>query len=499
MSPKQPVPIHRPNVLFIIADQHRWDFVGHESDGRTHTPCLETLRRRGATFRCAYTTAPLCCPARAALASGRYGMNSGCFTNLHQLPAGTPSFIQQFRQAGYHTCAIGKTHMEIHAYDSDLTGPAHRAYMDSLGWSEIHETAGGNMFTTGIRCSYSDFLRRRGALDDVVGFYRQWHYFMDAGRPADHPFVTHPWTLPDDLQETHFLADRAIQWLRICDPRQPFLLHLGFPGPHSPTEPHPHFLSLYNETQETWPKDAPDIRPWTLAARTGYRAFITQIDHHVGRVLHCLKERGMQDNTIIVYVADHGELAGDHGLYDKTSFFEGSVRIPLIMAGPGIAAGRDSRALVELIDLGKTLCDLCQVEPHRLDQGHSLAALLAGRTATARSTIYAEMGCDRMIFDGRYKLLWGEPTDDRRSLGRLHLDRPVNVPPAPARLYDLQEDPEECRNLATPGQQADQVQPLLAKLLARINENIQTQPYLSRGTYRPLQVTDTPSAQGAPK
>ena len=86
----------QPNVVFIIADQHRWDFVGWQSNGVTHTPNLDRLAEMGTIFRRCYTTSPLCCPSRAAIASGRYGANSGCFTNLHELPPGTPSFVSQF-------------------------------------------------------------------------------------------------------------------------------------------------------------------------------------------------------------------------------------------------------------------------------------------------------------------------------------------------------------------------------------------------------------------
>ena len=101
--------VAKPNVVFLIADQHRWDFMGYESNGTTHTPNLDRLAAMGTLFRRCYTTSPLCCPARQAIASGRYGMNTGCFTNLHQLPPGTPSFVGQLRDAGYHTVAVGKT------------------------------------------------------------------------------------------------------------------------------------------------------------------------------------------------------------------------------------------------------------------------------------------------------------------------------------------------------------------------------------------------------
>ena len=114
----------RPNVVFIIADQHRWDSMAREN-GVTRTPNLDRLASAGTDLSAAYCVSPLCCPSRAAIASGRYGVNSGCFTNLHKLPSGTPAFVEQFRRSGYRTCAIGKTHMEIHAYDADLLSDEH--------------------------------------------------------------------------------------------------------------------------------------------------------------------------------------------------------------------------------------------------------------------------------------------------------------------------------------------------------------------------------------
>jgi arylsulfatase len=226
--------MERPNVVFIIADQHRWDFVGEGGHGRTYTPALDRLGRAGTRFRSAYCTSPLCCPSRAAIASGRYGMNSGCFTNLHELPPGTPSYVSQFRQSGYHTCAIGKTHMEIHAYDSDLTGEAHRAYMDSLGWDEICEISGNGMLKTGIRCAYSEYLRETGHFEEVLRFYQNWHYFMDRDRKGDPDFVPHEWPFAPEVQETAFVGQRAIEWLRQWEGNGPFFLHVGFAAPHAP-------------------------------------------------------------------------------------------------------------------------------------------------------------------------------------------------------------------------------------------------------------------------
>ncbi len=475
-----------PNVVFIMADQHRGDFLGYADGGRTRTPNLDRLATAGTRFDAAYCPAPLSSPSRAAIASGRYGMNTGCFTNLHELPAGTETFVTRLRGAGYTTCAIGKTHMEIHAYDSDLHGKAHREFMDSLGWDQICEVSGNGMLRTGIRCGYSRFLMDRGALNEVTEFYHNWRYFMDPARGGDPAFTPHPWPLAEELQETAFIGRRAVDWLRAYNDPKPFFLHVGFAAPHSPIEPNGAFLAAYGDADEPAPIDHDDPPTWLADGRKGYRAMISHVDDYVGKILQVILERGEMDNTVFLYTADHGELAGDHGRFGKTTFHQPVVRVPLLIAGPGVQLGRSSDALVELIDLGRTVCDLCGVQPHPRDQGRSLADLLAGRTDTHRDTVYAEMGCDRMLFDGRYKLMAGDPAADTRQLGRIHLDRPANAPPAPTRLYDLAEDPHETRDLAADPARRDLLADMQARLLARIAENTQPLPLKDRGPYRPL-------------
>jgi arylsulfatase A-like enzyme len=315
---------------------------------------------------------------------------------------------------------------------------------------------------------------------------------MDKERNGDHSFVPHEWPLASELQETAFVGDRAVEWLRRWNEDGPFFLHVGFAAPHSPIEPAPGFMDLYRDRPETLPWGVEATTNWLLQGRRGYRAMISQVDHYVGRIYECLSERGLLDNTIVVYTADHGEMAGHHGLFGKTCFYEPSVRVPLVVAGPGILPNQESPALVELVDLGKTLCDLCSVEPHTLDQGRSLAPTLRGLkrddggASRLRETVYAEMGCDKMIRDRRYKLMWGDPISDTRKLGRLHLDKPVNIPPSPSRLYDLETDPHEVRDLSQDPAYRDLLREMMAKLLIRLNENTQTQPNKDRGEYHPV-------------
>ncbi len=298
-------------------------------------------------------------------------------------------------------------------------------------------------------------------------------------------FTCHEWPLEEKYQETSFVADRAIEWLSRQNATRPFFLHVGFAGPHSPIEPLPRFMDLYRDSDEPPAVENEADAPRTAPARRGYRAMISQIDHQVGLIVDCVRERYGLENTMFVFTADHGEMAGDHGRFGKTCFFDPSVRVPLLLSGPAINADRVSPALVELIDIGRTICDLCGVEPHGLDQGRSLLPVLQGRSETHRDTVYAEMGCDRMLFDGRHKLMWGDPALDTRRLGRLHVDKPVDIPPSPARLYDLESDPAECTDLAR--SEKGLLHAMMEKLMIRTNQNVQTRIYRDRGRYRPLE------------
>ena len=480
-----PQPGRRPNVVFVMSDQHRWDFMGYEkSNGVTFTPNLDKMGAAGRVFRRAYCPAPLCSPSRAALALGRYGMNSGCFTNLHEPPPGSPTFMNQFRQAGYRIAAIGKTHMKIHAYDSELMGAEHRAYMNSLGWDDNSgEVCGGMMIRFGIQCAWSDFLKSKGRFDDVARFYGVWGYFMDPTRKCQPGWMPAEFPFEPELKEPSFIGSSAVNWLAGRDRSQPFLLHVGFCGPHSPIEPLKRFMDLYRDRPEPMPIGVREVPDYFLDGRRGYRAMISEIDDWVGKMRRTLADQGDLDNTIFVFTSDHGEMAGDLGRIDKTCFYEGSARVPLILAGPGVVPQTPSDAMVETLDLGRTVCDLCGVEPHSLDQGISLLPMLTGQSETHRQTVYIEMGCDKMLLDGRYKLMWGDPGSDTRKLGRLHLDKPVIIPHSPTRLYDLQEDPQELHDLAAEPSRRDLLLTMMEKLLDRINANTQTQPFKSRGKF----------------
>ena len=476
----------KPNVVFILVDQHRWDFMGYESNGVTFTPNLDVLAAEGAAFGKAYCTAPLCSPSRAAIALGRTAEHSGCFTNLHEPPPASPSFVSQLRSAGYKTMAVGKTHMEIHAYDADYTSPKHLAYMNSLGWDDTCEVSGSGMMKTGLVGAYDKWLRTEGVFEDVLAFKKNWGYFMNADGGGLPEFECLEWPFDEKYHETNFIGDRSLAWLAEHATTGPFLLHVGFAAPHSPIEPLSRFMDLYRDREEPMPWGVTSANESMLNGRRGYRAMISQIDETVGRIRALLEAQGVLQNTLFVYVADHGDMAHDHGITGKVCFFEGSVHVPLVISGAGVRARPKSDALVSLVDLGSTVCDLCGVSTHDADEGRSLVPILCGEREAHRDFVVSTMGCDRMVLDGKWKLMWGDPLLDDRKLGRLHLDKPVNVPPSPPRLYDLANDPHELNDLANDPPSPKIIESLVAKLGTRTLEHVVAQPNKSRGEYRPL-------------
>ena len=203
-----------------------------------------------------------------------------------------------------------------------------------------------------------------------------------------------------------------------------------------------------------------------------YCACITEVDSGIGRVVEALEKRNLLDDTVILYASDQGEFAGDHGNWGKGDFYEPSVHVPFIACGPGIAGGHTSDALAELIDVGRTVVDFMGVEPHDLDQGRSLKPVLSGAKQSNRDDCFAELGPNKMLFDGRYKLLFGS---NRTAIPDDWPDELV-ASKAPICLFDLVEDADETRNLAGDPSHRATLWTMKEKLLRRIIANLQSRP-----------------------
>ena len=246
---------------------------------------------------------------------------------------------------------------------------------------------------------------------------------------------------------------------------------MGFVEPHPQFDAHERYRTHYAEVSPPIPI-GPDPTRRVVEWWRAYCACITEVDSGIGRVIEALEERDLLDDTVILYTSDHGEYAGDHGRWGKGDFHEPGVHVPFIASGPGIAAGHTSDVLAELIDVGRTVVDLMGVEPHHLDQGRSLKPVLSGRKQSHREDCFAEMGPHKMLFDGRYKLLFGS----------IRTTIPDDCPDelmasgAPVCLFDLVEDADETRNLAGDPSHHDTLRMMKEKLLRRIIANLQSRP-----------------------
>ena len=203
-------------------------------------------------------------------------------------------------------------------------------------------------------------------------------------------------------------------------------------------------------------------------------------DMLIGRVMKSLEKNGMLENTIVVYTSDHGDMVEDHGAKGKTVMYEGSIRVPFIASGPGIPKGRVVETLAELFDVGKTFCDFAGVESHPYDQGESMKLVLTGEADVHREDVFAEMGSDKMIRDGKYKLMYGDfMREDRADYTEdpfgehQKRQRPVTLMPDKVSLYDLENDPWEERDLSDDPAHQNVLWEMKEKLMQRMIRNSQ--------------------------
>ena len=416
----------RPNLLLLLPDQHRADWLAG-GGLPLRTPTLARLAARGVSFTRAYCTAPLCAPSRASLAAGRHYAHCGVPGNGHDYPLRQPTFYQALRAAGYRVAGVGK--FDLHKDISDpatlwweLDGSrllAEWGFTDGidsegkLDGSRSYRAAGGP------RGPYLKMLHERG----LAQRYVQEHA---ARREHLGGYVT---ALPDDAYGDNWVAGHALRVLRELPRAAPWFLQVNFLGPHDPFDVTAAMRARWERVQFPLPhaNEHPD-RAALLRARQNYAAMIENIDSWCGRLLDAVAARGELRNTIVVYASDHGEMLGDHGRWGKSTWREAAVRVPLLAAGPGCAQGAVSNALVSLHDLAATFLDYAAAAPPPAMDAVSLRPLLEGRRRRHRPVAVAGMAGWRMATDERYKLV---------------LD-----PAHPPLLFDRSADPLEERDLA---------------------------------------------------
>ncbi len=465
-SAAQRTPVRRKNVLFLLSDQHRPDGLGMEGNALAHTPRLDELARQGIRFSNAYCTDPVCTPSRASIFTGLYTRHHRAFTNGTPWPFEIKTVAHHFAHAGYMTAAIGK----MHFVDAQTHGFDYR-----IDFNEWYQYLGPKT------ALYADELNRSNSgsgLPQIATLWESGDPWKGVRNDDQRKGMVATGRASRIREEDHFesfVARESIRFLQQHGRKQPFFLVSGFLKPHDPFMPAERFARMFTEDRirlpETWGKVDLDRIPAEMRKRIAfhaptpevnnpadarqriamYWANVAQLDESIGRVLDTLKELNLEQDTIVVYSSDHGEMLGDHGLFQKFVFYEPSLGVPLIFRVPGMAQGQICRTPASLAQLVATFCELCNVPlPAGLD-GPSLVPQLRSPAKTASPVIYAEFASHTkagraMIRKGSYKY------------SHYFSDSPE--------LYDLSKDPHEMRNLASSGGHKSLLNELHAQLVA---------------------------------
>ena len=398
----------KPNLLFLMPDQLRADFLSCYGADFIQTPHIDSLADHGVLYENTRTPAPICVPARATLLTGQNPIKTGVLTNDQFLrpdlaACGIHTWPEHLCNAGYHTAAIGKMH--FYPWDIHL-GFQDRVISEDKRWLLIED-------------DYHHFLKQHG--------YRKLHGDEHEGYHENKGAIVN--RIPWEYSWDHFVGKEACDYIRAYDKDQPFAMMVGFPGPHCPYDPNLEFLEEFDP--ETMPEPIPDepvhisvLRqkhidsnklPWngvdytefTTAqkkkVRAHYAALVKQIDHEVGTILETLRETGQLDNTIILFASDHGDHLGDRSLIGKSDFYESSIKVPLIIQHPEMPERTTCTAPVSIEDITATLLQLggCDV-PQYMD---SIPLPELGLTvAKPREYVFGFLAYGSMIFDGEWKL-----------------------------------------------------------------------------------------------
>ncbi len=433
----------RPNILFVVADDHRADAIGALGHATVRTPVLDGLVRRGTAFTRATIQGSLmpavCAPSRACLLTGNGVFRADAEPKLDRgphyevrLPAEACTLPERLRAAGYETFVTGKWHNDLPAL--------------------LRSFEGGREIFHGGMCDHTAVPVR-----DLEAIRRGEPAMVGAGFSSE------------------IFCGAAEKFVRGRARERPFFAWVALTSPHDPRTPPAEFRAHYDAARMPLPVNfSPehgfdngelDVRDEQLAPRplapdvvrehlADYYGMISHHDACIGRVLAALRETGQEENTIVVYVSDHGLALGSHGLLGKQNLYEPSVRVPLFLAGPGVPAAQRSDALIHPLDLYATLCELAGVSaPAGLDS-RSLVPLLAGRGGGRESVCSVYMDGQRMVTDGRWKLILYRVGGDERG-----------------QLFDLATDPDECRDLAGDPTNAGRIDGLRARLRAWQAEN----------------------------
>lgn len=335
----------KPNLLLLMADQHRPDWMGCDGNAHVQTPNLDRIAREGVRFNHAYSSTPTCTPARAALLTGMSPWHHGMLGYgrvADKYPAEMPRVL---RDAGYYTTGIGKMHW---APQRHLHG-FHKTILDESGRAESPD------FRSDYRAWFATEAPNLNPDATGIGF---------------NDYTAKAYVLPERLHPTQWTGDVATRFIDSYSNAEPFFLKVSFARPHSPYDPPQRLWDRYKDAPlpkakvGKWaakyePRNSKGDDIWHGAmgeeavrrARIGYSGSVTFVDEQIGRILESLEKRRMLDETLIIFTADHGDMTGDHNLWRKSYAYEASARIPMLMRGPGAPRGSVNGTPVEIRDI----------------------------------------------------------------------------------------------------------------------------------------------------
>jgi choline-sulfatase len=433
----------RTNVLVLMSDEHNPKFLSAAGHPYVVTPNLDALAARGTRFRQAYTTCPICVPARASFATGRYVYEIGFWDNGDAYDGSVPSWHHALRAAGHRAVSIGKLHFrgrpgDDQGFTREIV-PMH--VVDGLG--DV-----------------------KGLVRDEIPVRKGGEKMARYAGPGESPYTVYD----------RDIAARAQVWLHeegTRDEGRPWVLFVSFVAPHFPLTAPPEWYYRYARKALPMPKQyARNERPHhpfvdeyarvvdydphfssdaeVARALAGYAGLVSSMDENVGKVLRALDDAGLAERTTVLYTSDHGDNAGARGLWGKSTFYEEASGVPLIMTGPGVPQGRIVDTPVSLVDCAPTILEAAGAAALAPLSGHSLFDIAAGaspsRPVLAEYHAIGSQAGGFMLRHGRYKYCYY-----------------VGARP---QLFDLVDDPEELVDLAG--------DPAHARTLAQCEERLRT-------------------------
>ena len=415
----------RPNILIIYPDQMRADAMGCAGNPCIKTPNIDRLAGEGVRFDNAFTSFPLCSPFRASLMTGKYAHSTGMCANHYPIPLDQKFLAAILRDNGYQTGYFGKWH---------LNG----------GWKH-------------------GFVPKEERLgfDTFVGFSRGHAYFDSIFYRNDDPT---PRT--SKRYEPDYQTDHLIEFMKMCggDSARPFFGMICYGTPHPPLVAPEHYLTMYSPGEVPVSPNTPEDNESRRKAReflAEYYGLVSSVDDNFGRVLDFLDEAGLAENTLVLLVSDHGEMAGEHGRYEKKTWYRSSMHVPMIVRYPArFAAGKVVTHLVDpSVDTMPTLLDLCGIAVPEEVQGTSCLSLLDGGSSSTRDAIHYEICMEK---EGPEK----HPIPERGI--RTHDWLYARTPDGQVALFDLDADPLEMNNLIGSAHHSE----IMASLDKRVAEHM---------------------------